>query len=98
MNILIKSNPPLANLNPLSKNHRSAPGLPVLECPHRQNYRKRQPYIKTKLPRVRETAYNTLVCPQLEFAAPRMGSPHSGKYTPDGENTTPSYKVDQSDD
>ncbi|MCG7869528.1 MAG: reverse transcriptase family protein, partial [Candidatus Thiodiazotropha taylori] len=32
--------------------------------------------IKTKLPRVRETAYNTLVRPQLEYAAP-IWDPHT---------------------
>ena len=32
--------------------------------------------IKTKTPKVRETAYNALVCPQLEYAAP-MWDPHT---------------------
>ena len=34
--------------------------------------------IKTKLPRVRETVYNTLVCPYLECAAP-VWDPHTQK-------------------
>ena len=38
--------------------------------------------IKTKNPKVRETAYNTLVRPQLEYAAPILGSLHKGKNTP----------------
>ena len=38
--------------------------------------------IKTKLPMVRETAYNTLV---REYSAPRMGSPHPEIYSPDRE-------------
>ena len=36
--------------------------------------------IKTKNPKVRETAYNTLVCPQLEYAAP-IWDPYSKEKT-----------------
>ena len=38
--------------------------------------------IRTKLPKVRETTYNTLVRPQLEYASP-IWDPSSKKYTPD---------------
>ena len=50
---------------------------PYLELPHRQNYCKRKSNFgihpekhKTKNQKVRETAYNTLVRPQLEYSAP----------------------------
>ena len=74
-------------------------GWPVLECPHRITGNANrtlgflQRNIKTKLPWVKETAYNTLVCPRLEYAAPVWGQ-HSEKYTPDRKNTTPSCKMD----
>ena len=51
---------------------------PNLELPHRQNYWKCKSNLRIhpekhqnkKNPKVRETAYNTLVCPQLEYSTP----------------------------